>query len=81
MRITGRVLKDRWRIPAEHVLYREDGVWYHHLHRFPGALCDRHGYVVFRTRHEYESHPALSHGVELNVPGGIASLRGYVRVV
>lgn len=81
MRITGRFLQRRWNIPAQHVLYREDGAWYHHLERFPGALCDPRGYVVFRTRDEYERHPGLSHGVELNVPGGIASLSGYVRVV
>ena len=80
MRITGRLLKGRWRIPAVHVLYREDGGWYHHLQEFPGALCDRYGYIMFRTREEYENHPDLSHGLQLNVPGGISSLRGYVRM-
>lgn len=81
MRITGRTLQRQWRIPAVHVLYREDGAWFHHLDRFPGALCDAQGYILFATRQAYERHPGLSHGAELNVPGGIASLPGYVRVV
>lgn len=80
MRLTGRLLQRQWKIPARHVLYREDGAWYHHLEQFPGALCDPNGYVLFRTRAEYEGHPGLSHGVELNVPGGIRSLPGYVRM-
>ena len=79
-RITGRYLKEKWRIPAKHVLYREDGVWYHHLEQFPGALCDANGYVLFRTREEYEHHPHLQHVLQLNVAGGISALRGYVRM-
>ena len=81
MRLTGRLLQSQWRIPAHHVLYREDGASYHHLEYFPAALCDPKGYILFKTRAEYDRHPGLSHGVELNVPGGISSLPGYVRVV
>ena len=80
MQLTGRSLQRQWRIPAKHVLYRENGSWYHHLERFPGALCDRHGYILFASRVDYARHPGLLHGVELNIPGGISSLQGYVRV-
>lgn len=79
-RITGRYLKEKWRIPAKHVLYREDGRWYHHLAYFPGALCDSNGYVLFASRDAYERHPGLSHGIQLNVDGGISSLPGYIRM-
>lgn len=79
-RLTGRYLQEKWRIPARHVLYREDGRWYHHLTHFPGALCDANGYVLFSSAEEYEKHPDLNHGLQLNVPGGISSLRGYVRM-
>ena len=79
-RVTGRRLKSDWRIPARHVLYREDGRWYHHLTDFPGAFCDADGYVLFRTVEEYEACRGLSLGVEVNVPGGIATLPGYVRM-
>ena len=79
-RMTDRQLKNQWKIPASHVLYREDGRWYHHLERFPGALCDYNGYVLFRTQRDYDQCTGLSRGIELNVPGGISSLPGYVRV-
>ena len=79
-RITGRQLKAEWSIPADHVLYREDGRWYHHLERFPGALCDMNGYVLFRTRQEYDQCPGLSFGREINVRDGIAELPGYKRM-
>jgi hypothetical protein len=40
---TGQDCKQEWNIPAEHVLYRENGTWYERLTRFPGALCDANG--------------------------------------
>ena len=57
------------------------------LERFPGALCDLHGYVRFDTEDEYVKCPQLLHpnsGVEnprLNVKRpGISSIPGYVKV-
>jgi hypothetical protein len=75
----GRKLNEQLGVRAEHALYREDGRWYEHLVRFPGVLFDLHGYIVFNTKHSYESCPQLRHGVQLNVDGGISSIRGYVR--
>jgi len=77
----GRRLNTEWNVGARHALYREDGRWYHHLKRFPGALFDRHGYVVFQTEDAYRQCPQLRHGQELHVDGGISSIRGYVRMV
>jgi glycosidase len=60
-RTTGRVLNKLWRVDAAHALYLEDGKWYHHLERFPGALFDFNGYVLFRTREDYLNSPYLQH--------------------
>lgn len=79
-RTTGAYLNRAWGIGATHALYREDGRWYHQLARFPGAFCDANGYVLFRSRAEYEACPELARGVEVNVRGGISAIRGYVRI-
>lgn len=81
-RRTGRELNERWNIGVQHVLYRKNGTWYHRLDRFPGALCDEHGYVRFETAGDLEACPGVLIGREknwLNVPAGIATLPGYVR--
>lgn len=79
-RVTGKQLNELWNVHAAHALYREDGTWYHHLAAFPGALFDRNGYVVFRSREEYERSPYLRHAQDLHVPTGIAAMPNYVRV-
>ena len=76
----GRMLNKEWKVHALHALYRKNGKWYHHLRRFPGALFDECGYVVFETKEIYEECTGLHHGVELNVPKGIQNIAGYVRV-
>jgi hypothetical protein len=81
-KITGRMLVERWGIGARHALYRESGAWYHPLERFPGALCDGGGYILFPTREAFERCPGVfigKGGNWLSIPGGIASLPGYVR--
>ena len=77
-KLTGRKLNRNLGLGAAHALYRESGDWYHHLLRFPGVLLDRNGYILFHTRSQYESSRHLQHGKELHVPGGIASIPGYV---
>lgn len=82
-RLTGRVLNKQWEVGARHALYRQDGEWYHVLKRFPGALFDANGYVVFETEVEYRRCPGMSIGSEKNwthVPAGISNLPGYVRM-
>lgn len=77
---SGQRLKEEWKIPAQHVLYHKDGNYYNHLLRFPGALCDPRGYVLFKTGQEYHKSPYLQHGQQLHVPNGISSMPGYVRM-
>ena len=50
--VTGSRLNREWGANARHALYREDGRWFHVLERFPGALFDAHGYIVFQTENE-----------------------------
>jgi len=78
--MSGHRLNVLWGVNARHALYREDGRWYHHLERFPGALFDRNGYVLFRTETAYLTSPYLRRGVEVNIPGGISNMPAYVRV-
>jgi hypothetical protein len=64
-RVTGRVLARSWRVNVRHALYHKGGTWYNKLERFPGALFDPGGYIIFRTRDEYERNPFLKRGKEL----------------
>jgi 5-methylcytosine-specific restriction enzyme A len=82
-KITARSRNDEWKVGALHALYREDGTWYHVLKKFPGALFDAHGYVLFESREDYRNCPgALMSEAKnwMNVPAGISNLAGYVQV-
>lgn len=76
-----KTLARRWGLDVTHGHYRETGDWYHHLTRFPGALFDKHGYVVFATEADYLTCPQLQLAQDVHVPNGIASIPKYVRVV
>jgi len=80
LQITGRRLNREWKVGAKHALYREDGRWYHVPERFPGALFDANGYILFRTEADLVNCRFLSIGEEVNVHDGISSIPGYVRV-
>jgi hypothetical protein len=77
---SGRLLNEKWGIGARHALYHKEGTWFNVLERFPGALCDSNGYVLFATKEEYENSPELTIGQRTNVLGGISKLKGYVRM-
>ena len=79
---SGRRFNKEWGVNAKHALYREDGRWFHHLTKFPGALFDAHGYIVFPTEHAYRTCGHLTLGQDINVPDprGISAIPGYVRV-
>jgi 5-methylcytosine-specific restriction enzyme A len=76
----GRILNKEWGVEAQHALYNRPGTWFHLLERFPGALFDDTGYVLFETRAEYEKCSDVRIGKELHVPSGISAMRGYVRM-
>jgi hypothetical protein len=81
--LSGKELNKRWGIGAQHVLYRKDGKWYHRLERFPGALCDENGYILFKTESDLQACPGIKIGREKNqmhVATGIATLPGYQKV-
>jgi len=77
---SGKNLSREWNIPVRHALYHKDGTWYEPLERFPGALFDTEGFVLYPTRESFERCPHLSIGEKVNVPGGIASIPGYIKV-
>lgn len=79
---SGRYLNQLWNVGAEHALYIHDGHWYHHLKRFPGALFDRNGYIVFETEEAYRKCSYLNLGKQVSIKKpGISGIPGYVRVV
>lgn len=80
MRLTGAALNREWRVGAHHALFHKDGTWYQNLTKFPGALFDPDGYVVFTTEDAYRNCPFLSIGAETNVRPHISAVPGYVRV-
>ncbi|MGB7748280.1 MAG: hypothetical protein WBN75_13450 [Verrucomicrobiia bacterium] len=74
----GAKLNEEWRIGASHALYRKTGDWYVLLNKFPGALCDKNGYILFKSKSDYHSCPHLKIGKEISVPLGISKIPGYV---
>lgn len=80
-KVTGQQLARDWGVPVKHAYYGEDGRWFHQLKRFPGALFDPNGYVLFETAAGYQA--ALPGQIKQDINGrdGISRLPGYVRVV
>jgi len=76
----GELLNQCWKIGARHSLYHKDGTWYHQLKRFPGALCDPYGYVLFTTEQDFRNCANLKIDKDVNVKGHISKIRGYTRV-
>lgn len=75
-------LNDVWGVGAAQVRYSDDGHWYATLERFPAALFDAHGYVLFETEEEYRNSRHLHIGKQISIPKpGISDIPGYVRVV
>jgi 5-methylcytosine-specific restriction protein A len=78
--ITAKALAQRYSIKVNHCLYRRDGVWFHALRAFPGALFDRDGYILFPDEPAYLKCVGISHGPDaghIHVQGGIRELSGY----
>lgn len=74
-------LNEAWGVGAAQVRYSDDGHWYATLERFPAALFDAHGYVLFQTEKEYRSSRHLHIGKQISIPKpGISAIPGYVRV-
>ncbi len=79
--LSGRKLNELWGVGAKHALYHREGSWYNNLERFPGALFDPSGYVLFATEQAYKNSQHLRITRETNVIDGISSIPGYVKMV
>jgi uncharacterized protein YodC (DUF2158 family) len=78
----GPYLNKTWGVGAAQARYSGDGHWYARLTRFPAALFDAHGYLLFKTEQEYCDSPRLKIGKQISIrPPGISAIPGYVRVV
>jgi 5-methylcytosine-specific restriction enzyme A len=76
----GEFLRSFFNLDVRQARYSEKGNWYDHLNRFPGALFDPQGYILFESEEEYQEYPGLQIGRELGVPRGISRLPGYRRL-
>jgi hypothetical protein len=78
---TGEYLNRKWNVNALHALYHYEGTFYEKLKKFPGALFDPNGYILFKTEQEYLNSHYLKIGKKLNVHSTISSIPGYKRMV
>ena len=83
---TGEEYNRKWGIGAKQARYHKDGHFYGLLERFPAALCDPQGYVLFQTKEEYQrldpDYLGLSEK-KCNVrdrAAGISGIPGYIKV-
>ena len=79
--MNGATLNRDWNVNARHALFSNTGNWYHRLTRFPGALFDPKGYILFETEEKYLACASLNINQDIWVPHGIASAPGYVQIV
>jgi hypothetical protein len=71
-----------WNVAVEQARYSDDGHWYAALSKFPAALVDANGYLVFRAEDEYRRSPHIAIGKQISVPKpGISAVPGYIRAV
>ncbi len=80
----GTKLAKEWKVNAAHSLYDKNGKFYMPLDRFPGALFDPNGYVLFNSEDEYKNCPDVKIGAGKNtrvhVRRSISNLSGYKNV-
>lgn len=83
---TGEEYNRKWGIGAKQARYHKDGHFYGLLERFPAALCDPQGYVLFQTKEEYQRLDPDYLGLgekKCNVrdrAAGISGIPGYIKV-
>ncbi|WP_162433997.1 hypothetical protein [Pseudoxanthomonas koreensis] len=77
--LSGKLLNKLWNVGARHALYHREGTWYNNLNRFPGALFDPNGYVIFPTEDSYRNSPHVKVTQETNVRSGISLMPTYER--
>ena len=70
---TGRELLRRWGLKVQQALYRKTGDWFHQLTKFPGALIDANGYIIFETQESFKACLQLRRGKDPDRNGGWVS--------
>lgn len=78
--LSGSELNKFWGVGAKHALYHRNGCWYNNLRKFPGALFDPNGYVLFETEQDYLNSRYVRVTKETNVSKGISSMPSYMVV-
>lgn len=73
----GRNLKKKWDLAVNSALFHRGGTWYNQPKRYPVALCDPDGYVVFDDKQSLESAPGVYSGKKINILAGISSFKDY----
>ena len=84
MKVNGRWLNRQFGLYAADARYRENGVWYHPLKKFPGVLFDGGGYLRFESEADYLNSGYVKHGPDPNhihVRNGISSVPGYQQLI
>src|SRR5258708_4418868 len=75
-------LQKLWGIEAKEGRLRETGDWYNAFSRFPAALLDAHGYILFATEEEYRTSPHISIGKQISVKDpGISAIPSYIHII
>lgn len=74
----GEYLNKLYKVGAAQAFYSGKGTFYMPLTKFPGALFDNGGYVVFQTLEDYENTDGVKTGKRLNVHRGISKLPNYI---
>jgi hypothetical protein len=78
---SGRRLNRLWKVGAKHALYRRTGNFYMPLERFPGALFDPNGYVLFETEIAFRACTHLDIGDRVHCRDGISKISSYIRMI
>ena len=76
---TGKKLRGAWSIPAMRVYFHQDGTFYEVPMQFPAALCDTHGYILFKNIEELKNSKSVSVSAKVNILDGISNLAGYIK--
>ena len=75
-------LMREWGVHIEQAKYSHDGHWYSLLTKFPAALVDQTGYLIFETEREFRESPHLALGKQISVKKpGISGVPGYIRML
>ena len=71
-----------WNTSVAQSRYSDSGNWYALLTRFPAALVDANGYLLFETEDAFRSSPHLNIRKQIGVkPPGISALPGYIQIL